>query len=248
MFLSLGLFENKNFFCENESGLKNTQIATHIIEPDIELVESDFDFKRKVALKSQSKHFNLVEEEHNDGTSDETNDQEKANKRLFSLDYNKKSLIFSNGLLATHAILLVISHSITFFHEFPSSEMIHLIFLLVLLSIGPVFHIFTIKILWKIKTDKLLRWKSVSKAMLGFNLAHFLLLFLLTGFKIYLSFNQSEKNANGPIKKEVPNHITLCTYLHAYFFNLLIYVSSFVSDIKFLKGLNTPKIYTNVIE
>ena len=69
MFLSLGLYENENYFCENESGFKNVSQKLDKNEPAIELVESNPDnsIKKIVALKSKSKTFsqsnNVLEDE-----------------------------------------------------------------------------------------------------------------------------------------------------------------------------------------
>lgn len=250
MFSTLGLFENKHFFS------KIDQITTQNNETSPELVDSeiDFDIKRKVALKSQSKLLmkqpceeleSFVEANYwnpKSNSYDDTNFNENS-KYLSRTESFKKILTFSNGFLASQAISLLISHSRTLLYDYRLSVMVFSIAYNFLLSIGLIFHIYAMKFLWSIKINQFARWNSLPKIVLGFHSAHFMSIFFLTGFNLYFSFDQSDKVTYDVLIKLVPIHVNLAMYLLLHFFNFLVYVCSLVSDFKFLRELNKAKIY-----
>jgi hypothetical protein len=256
MFLSLGLYENENYFCENESGFKNVSQKLDKNEPAIELVESNPDnsIKKIVALKSKSKTFsqsnNVLEDESknvfNKLDSEDNRvtfgENVKKLKNRSNAKFDKKFLTFSNGFLASQTISMLIIHSITLIDEETFAAKVVSIIFSVLISIGLVFHTCSMKLIWKTKINKSLSWNNLAKIVFFFHLSHFISIFVLTGVYLYITFDQSIKNAYEATKKLVPLHVNLAVYLYLHFFNLLVYLCTLVSDIKFMKGIKRQNI------
>jgi len=195
----------------------------------------------KNGLEDDSKNvFDKLDSEDNRGNFGENVNQLKNRSNA---KFDKKFLTFSNGFLASQTISMLTIRSRTLIDEETFAAKVVSIIFLVLISIGLVFHICSINLIWKTKINVSLSWNNFAKFMLAFHLSHFMSIFVLTGFYLYYTFDESIKNAYEATTKVVPLHVNLAIYLHLHFFNLLVYLCTSVSDIKFMKGTTRQNIY-----
>ena len=255
MFLSLGLYENKNYFCENKSIFKSESNKLDKNEPVIELVDSNLDTSIIAALKSKSnicsQSKNGLEDDSKNVFNKSVSEDNRENfgenvkklKNRSNAKFDKKFLTFSNGFLASQTISMLIIRFRTLIDEETFAAKVVSIVFLVLISTGLVFHICSMNLIWKTKINVSLSWNNFAKSMLAFHLSHFISIFVLTGFYLYYTFDESIQNAYEATKKVVPLHANLAIYLHLHFFNLLVYLCTLVSDIKLMKGIKRKNIY-----
>ena len=231
MFLPLGLFENKSFFKNKTSQKQNSSIFSDNLEKGakstlkISSSEQDLTVIRNKKLKCEQQRSKI--------TTVKGKFSELSKKSQCSLDelfFNKTlkcCLTFSNGFLTSQILVILIDHWSSLVNYNNLDQKFCFITLLVLLLIGLGFHVYSCKLIWKIKANKSFRWKRYLKITFGIHLTHFALIFFFLGFYLYLNFGKSDLQADGSI------YIHLALYLLLHFFNLIFYYCSITKEVKY---------------